>query len=547
MQLNLQKDNYVRLRRRRADSLARQALVPPGGRYAPGASCLRPATGPARGLVPIEIGVPPLRRDRQRARSRVEDGSKHGRSPNHHQLREASQARAAVRRAGCVTVLTIEREDNGMKIFGSASNGTPPMSLQAYQARADEANQFKGKPDALSQLRFGLIGEVGGLLAAVKKSYRDFGTAQQAIVKEELGDCFWYLTEVAVGYGRTLPDVGAAGFEELQRRFGVSSPPSAGQLTFLPFDGVYAMCHEQLRTLERTQQLSDLGSHVGQLMSITSQPDLVSLTPLQLLATLLADLVTVAWMFNLKFADVVTANLEKFESRWPQMGAQYTASFDSTSPQHERFERRFEVSFIERFYNEGQENERPYVIQQVRNVNIGDRLTDNRTEPDGYRFHDVFHLAYVAHLGWSPVIRSLLKLKRKSNPKVDENEDGARAAIIEEGIATWIFNHADRHDFYETTEVGKLEYGLLKQVQDMVEGYEVAVCPLWQWEQAILEGFKVFRQLRDAGSGVVSVDMDAHSITFAPLLLPPELALPPKPRRPREIGAMLPPKLEPKS
>ena len=78
------------------------------------------------------------------------------------------------------------------------------------------------------------------------------------------------------------------------------------------------------------------------------------------------------------------------------------------------------MHFIERFYNEGQENERPYVIQQMRRVNIGDRLTDNRTEPDGYRFHDVFHLAYVAHLGQSPVIRALLKQKRKSDPRLDE-------------------------------------------------------------------------------------------------------------------------------
>ncbi|HEV2595378.1 MAG TPA: pyrophosphatase [Sphingomicrobium sp.] len=388
---------------------------------------------------------------------------------------------------------------------------------------------------------------MGGLLAAVKKSYRDFGMAQQAVVKEELGDCFWYLTEVSVEYGHALPEVGAAGLIELQRRFSVSSPPSMRQLTFLPFDGVHAMCHEQLPALDRTKQLSDLGSHVGQLMSITGTPDLVSSTPLALLAELLADLVTVAWMFDLRFADVVSANLEKFESRWPQGRAQYTAPFDSTSPPHERFERKFDVNFIERFYHEGQENERPYVIQQIRGVNIGDRLTDNRTEPDGYRFHDVFHLAYIAHLGWSPVIRALLKLKRKSDPKLDENEDGARAAIIEEGIATWIFNHADHRDFYESTEVGKLEYGLLKQVQDMVEGYEVAACPLWQWEQAILEGFKVFRQLRDAGSGIVTVDMDAHSITFAPLDLPPEAVLPPKPRRLREIGATLPLKPETRS
>lgn len=413
------------------------------------------------------------------------------------------------------------------------------MSLQSYQARADEANQFKGKPDALSQLRFGLFGEVGGLLAAVKKSYRDIGTAQQAVVKEELGDCFWYLTEVSVEYGHSLPIVGAAGLAELQRRFGISSLPPAGQLTFLPFDGVYAICHEQLQGLDRTKQLSDLGSHAGQLMSITIAPDLVSSTPLALLAELMADLVTVAWMFNLQFADVVRANLEKFESRWPQAGAQYIPPFDNTSPPHERFERQFEVHFIERFYNEGQDSERPYVIQRMREVNIGDRLTDNRTEPDGYRFHDVFHLAYVAHLGWSPVIRALLKLKRKSDPKLDENEDGARAAIIEEGIATWIFNHADRHEFYKNTEVGKLEYDLLKQVHDMVEGYEVAACPLWQWERAILEGFKIFRQLRETGSGIVAVDMEAHSITFTPLNLPPEPAMPPKLRRTREIGATL--------
>ena len=37
------------------------------------------------------------------------------------------------------------------------------------------------------------------------------------------------------------------------------------------------------------------------------------------------------------------------------------------------------MHFIERFYNEGQENERPYVIQQMRRVNIGDRLTDNES------------------------------------------------------------------------------------------------------------------------------------------------------------------------
>ena len=59
---------------------------------------------------------------------------------------------------------------------------------------------------------------------------------------------------------------------------------------------------------------------------------------------------------------------------------------------------------------------------------IGDSLSDNAYVDDGYRFHDVMHLAHMAVLGWSPVMRNLLKLKRKSQPTIDEVEDGARAA-----------------------------------------------------------------------------------------------------------------------
>jgi hypothetical protein len=45
---------------------------------------------------------------------------------------------------------------------------------------------------------------------------------------------------------------------------------------------------------------------------------------------------------------------------------------------------------------------------------LGDDLTDNAYVDDGYRFHDVIHLALIAHLGWSPVVRGLMRRKRKS-------------------------------------------------------------------------------------------------------------------------------------
>jgi hypothetical protein len=153
-----------------------------------------------------------------------------------------------------------------------------------------------------------------------------------------------------------------------------------------------------------------------------------------------------------------------------------------------------------------------YVIQLCNGVEIGSRLTDNKTVEDDYRFHDVFHLANAAILGWSPCLRALFKLKRKSSPDIDEMQDGARAILIEEGLSTLIFHHALRLNYFASVKT--LDYSLLKAVQDFVSGYEVDQCPLWQWEQAILDGFEVFRKLRKYRRGVVIADLIKRSIDF---------------------------------
>ncbi len=413
---------------------------------------------------------------------------------------------------------------------------SPHLTLAQYQARACQANQFRGSSEAIDQLRFGFFGEVGGLLAAVKKAHRDFGPTEQANVREELGDALWYLTTVTAEHHLTLDEVGASALIELQRRFNVNYE-RAGEMTFHEFDGLFAFCHGQLKALSVGQHLRLLAAHAGQLMSSNREQDLAAHPPLPMLGTLLADMATVGTLFKLTVVEIAEGNIRKFESRWPPAGAEYQPLFDTGRPAIERFPRQFSMHFIERIGAEG----KPYVIQQLNGVNIGDRLTDNRTEPDGYRFHDVFHLAYIAHLGWSPVIRALLRLKRKGDPDLDENQDGARAMIIEEGIATWIFNHAHRRSYFEGTSAGKLEYGLLKQVLDMVDGYEVATCPLWQWEKAILDGFMVFRELRDTGSGIVHVDLTAHTIAFERLDAELETDNAPRPKRQVTVGSALPP------
>src|SRR5690606_16455702 len=94
---------------------------------------------------------------------------------------------------------------------------------------------------------------------------------------------------------------------------------------------------------------------------------------------------------------------------------------------------------------------------------IGDPLTDNNYEDDGYRFHDIFHFGYLANLGWSPVLRKLLNKKRKSNSLIDENEDGARAQIIEELISLLIYSDSKDSNLLKYSK--NIDTGLLKLVQ----------------------------------------------------------------------------------
>jgi hypothetical protein len=201
-------------------------------------------------------------------------------------------------------------------------------------------------------------------------------------------------------------------------------------------------------------------------------------------------------------------NLEKTNSRWPTTRS-YSPLFDEGFRASEQLPRKIEIEIVEEEFRGGLQ-----VVQRLRGVKLGSSLTDNKVAPDDYRFHDVFHLAYAAILGWSPVIRALLKTKRKSQPRVDEAQDGARAILIEEGVSTFIFHHALRLNYFAAIEA--LDYSLLKTVQDFVRGFEVDQCPLWQWEEAILEGFRVFRRLQIARRGIIVVDLRKRSITFRP-------------------------------
>ncbi len=92
-------------------------------------------------------------------------------------------------------------------------------------------------------------------------------------------------------------------------------------------------------------------------------------------------------------------------------------------------------------------------------------------------------MSYAAILGWSPIIRKLLVVKRKSDPKIDEVEDGARARIIEELISQLVYTYAREHNYLDG--VGSLDYHLLKTVQSLVADREVRVRSLADWEKRL--------------------------------------------------------------
>jgi hypothetical protein len=224
------------------------------------------------------------------------------------------------------------------------------------------------------------------------------------------------------------------------------------------------------------------------------------------LGDLLWYVANVASKFDLTLNEIAAANLAKVKARWATERTE-PLSFDATLPEGERLPRQFEVELID---VESEDRQRVRVL--VDGVPFGSEMTDNAYDPDGYRFHDVFHFAYAAVLGWSPITRALLRRKRKSHPLVDEVEDGGRAAVIEEGVAALAFDYARRHHMLEGVSV--LDFQLLRTIKDMTSHLEVKQCTTGEWEQAILQGFKVWRAVLTARGGRLAVDLDQHRIDY---------------------------------
>ena len=220
-------------------------------------------------------------------------------------------------------------------------------------------------------------------------------------------------------------------------------------------------------------------------------------------------LAAIARRRGLSLESIARANLEKTASRW--LSGKEQALFDAEMPAAEQLPRQFTATLR----NSMDEKGKLWMNMVFNGEPLGAELTDNAHDPDGYRFHDILHLSFAAVLGWSPVIRALLKRKRKSSSRLDEVEDGGRAIAIEEGIAALIFTYATEHSLLDGVET--IDWGILRTCHAMSAGLEVGRRALFDWEQAIISAFRAWRlAINDGGVRVIG-DLERKSFVFEPL------------------------------
>lgn len=220
----------------------------------------------------------------------------------------------------------------------------------------------------------------------------------------------------------------------------------------------------------------------------------------------------VATKYDLSLGEIAEHNLLKVNDRWrsPVLGQEL---YDSHLPEQQQLPRRFEYAFEHRLIDGFT---RITLYDRLSDRPLGDALTDNSYEDDGYRYHDVIHLALAACLGWSPVLRKLLRSRRqvahRTPREIEEVEDGGRAQVIEEAIVAAAYVYASHHDFLEGVEA--VDWQLLRHIKQLTSHVEVRNRTTKEWNDTLLAGFSVWRQLRDHGGGVVRGDLVARSIEF---------------------------------
>ncbi|WP_348814673.1 nucleoside triphosphate pyrophosphohydrolase family protein [Halomonas sp. H10-59] len=364
-------------------------------------------------------------------------------------------------------------------------------SLERYEKLVAKTDKFS--MGVLKPILLGLYGEVGSIMSAAKKYHREKKAyvGYKDAVEEEFGDALWYFVALCRRMDLKVPCVFAMHMPqkpnectELKNQNGAS--PSKN--TTLLYEG--GLDASLLRLGRVTADLLNIDKSSSNIDSFFSE--------------FLSSYFQSMSLVGLCFSDVLEKNIEKVSGRFLVTAKELLPDFDASFPEEEQLPRKFEIQITQR--KSGQ------CYLRWNGVFIGSPLTDNIKDPDGYRFHDVLHLAHAAILHWSPTFRALIKQKRKSDRMFDEAQDSGRAIVVEEGLTAWLYSCSKRLDYFEGHD--GISYDILKTIQRFVQGYEVEKCPLKLWEDAILQGYAVFRKVRENDGGIVIGDREKRTLLY---------------------------------
>lgn len=447
------------------------------------------------------------------------------------------------------------------------------MNVKEYMAIAKKTDNLEPvtptEPNYKVAPILGLAGEIGELLTELKKRVREperINRVSKERLEEELGDIIWYAVTIARRAGidfrrgvllgnlrrlRDNPDIYRPLLKiedkpEIPLRRAIKKHGVGSVDTFGSYQG-HAVKSAKF-TIKRKALIANLAKIWMVSDRLLKDINLVKAVfeeweksvVVETLGDVMWYLAGFAAFFDLDLDKIAKDNKNKTLSMFmPEDDQKPTPLYDKDDLLLEQFPREFDVIFAPAPWN------KEVAIMSINGIRIGNPLKDNaykpkkdkkktkkgkskddpRMEIDGYRFHDSIHFAFVAILGWSPVMRGLMKRKRKKNEDVDDADDGARAQIVEEMIVKLAHSYAvGVHKKKLLDNEKRVSFDLLKQIKILASGLEVTggregsnPVEYWEWGKAILEGFRVYNDLRTHRKGRLHIDLDQRSIDFVEL------------------------------
>jgi len=435
----------------------------------------------------------------------------------------------------------------------------------AYQEHTTETvhGNFRDQRGRVASM-LGLASETGSILDSYKRYLRDSIDLDlnRAFLRVELGDLLWYIAVVATSCDLSMAQIANVNLARIRARYKAKFPDKTPKIACsVPsetavateiakdFAGyqLEASRYSELNLRGPESPIAPLCGLAGTTGAILKFPKdnfgiLGSRAHKQFLQTELGDLLwylsAVATASNLNLGDIAQENLARARDLYPISRKSLAERFselpqlDDPQKPMECFPKRMIIRFEESTSSEGH----PVVTQAIVYAEpnpfpkgpvtlegkrqgfaigapLGNQTDDNSRRADGYRYHDAIHMGFMAVLGWSPTMRALLRLKRKSKHETDRTEDGARAVFTEEGLAAILARLGSRRMAFQGEN--SVDGEIIDMAHALMRDTEVQSLPGWLWRRAISQGFVAMRQLDENGGGYLFADLDARSLSYS--------------------------------